>query len=419
MAWYIILSAAGILSTAGVLFATHGEAFNLIFFKDSLDTGMDFFHSIEYVRGRAPYELFRTLYPPLANLFFYLLICFVPEWQYSTWAPTFREGIAARSTPIDLRVWQPTMVLFILFILLTAVLLIFLVQRCFDRESPSMVSLFALTVLLSGHVLYALERGNIVILSMMCTLFFVRHMKSANRWLSALSLVMLGLAAGLKIYPALFGMMLIYNRQYKKAAAAVAIGIACFILPTLAFREGLGGIKLFLEILTGHYDAGLPSTEGFCFDRIVNTVAALFCRMTGREFAGISWLNAVPGWNLPVSLLILLCGFLMKKRWQQSLACCLAMLLFQFQYSYAAVFLLIPLIMIIAEEKTITRANLFPFLTLTFGVILLPLMEKPEWTFSQVYGRCQLCMVLLTGYLLWTAAQTFMNRLFCRPKHLR
>ena len=68
--WAIILCNS---LTLFFLYKTHGEIFSEIFFNDSLDTGMDFFHSIEYTRGRAPYDLFETLYPPLANLFFYII----------------------------------------------------------------------------------------------------------------------------------------------------------------------------------------------------------------------------------------------------------------------------------------------------------------------------------------------------------
>ena len=44
-----------------------------------------FFHSIEYMRGRMPYGQFDTLYPPLANLFFYVLYLLVPKTQSDTW----------------------------------------------------------------------------------------------------------------------------------------------------------------------------------------------------------------------------------------------------------------------------------------------------------------------------------------------
>lgn len=49
-----------------------------LFFADTRDTGMDFFRSIEYDRGRKPYEKFDTRYPPQASLLFDLLCLLVP-----------------------------------------------------------------------------------------------------------------------------------------------------------------------------------------------------------------------------------------------------------------------------------------------------------------------------------------------------
>ena len=50
-----VYCAATILCLAALLFAvlvSHGDLVNQYFFYDTLDTGMDFFHSIEYVKGR-------------------------------------------------------------------------------------------------------------------------------------------------------------------------------------------------------------------------------------------------------------------------------------------------------------------------------------------------------------------------------
>lgn len=57
------------------LLASRGALLHRFFFYDVTDTGMDFFHSIEYMRGRMPYGQFDTLYPPLANLFSMCCIC--------------------------------------------------------------------------------------------------------------------------------------------------------------------------------------------------------------------------------------------------------------------------------------------------------------------------------------------------------
>lgn len=64
---FCIANAVTLACLTVFLFASHGELIERFFFYDTIDTGMDFFHSIEYVNGLQPYERFYTLYPPLVN----------------------------------------------------------------------------------------------------------------------------------------------------------------------------------------------------------------------------------------------------------------------------------------------------------------------------------------------------------------
>ena len=98
------------------LLASRGTLLHRFFFYDVTDTGMDFFHSIEYMRGRMPYGQFDTLYPPLANLFFYVLYLLVPKTQSATWTESYISSLNMRGTERDLRLQQATMMLFVVFV---------------------------------------------------------------------------------------------------------------------------------------------------------------------------------------------------------------------------------------------------------------------------------------------------------------
>ena len=406
--WFVILSVVSILSSAAVLFLSHGEAFSRLFFSDVRDTGMDFFNSIEYVRGRMPYEQYSTLYPPLANLFFYVLIRFVPRSQSDLWPSDFSGSVTVRGTDIDLRTWQPTMLLFILFIILSAAAILYYARKRLGKKRGVNADLFAFCVLFSYGVLNAFERGNVVIVAFLCCLYFVRHQRERSRWKEALALFMLAAAAGIKLYPAFLGMMLIYDREYKKAALAVAAGIAAFVLPAFAFHEGLHGLALFLEQLSDHSAEMAESQIGFSFDRICRTVMNLITP-AGSEAEGSFLLPSALSWLSLVAVgFVLLSGFLMEKRWQKLLACCVAMLMYSYQYSYATVFFLIPLIELIREEKRLTWGNALIFLALVLSVVWLPIMDEAGWPVSLVYGRFQVCMIL---FVLYLAVQAVMGAL--------
>lgn len=73
--------------------------------------------------------------------------------------------------------------------------------------------------------------------------------RSKRAWVRELALVALAVAAGLKIYPAFLGVMLLRNRDFKAAIRTVFYGIAALVLPVFAFQEGVYGLQLWLKIL--------------------------------------------------------------------------------------------------------------------------------------------------------------------------
>lgn len=402
---FIACTAIGLSLTALSLFISHGESFNEIFHVDSFDTGMDFFHSIEYTRGRAPYELYETLYPPLANLFFYVLSRFVPYSQQATWADTFQGGVDARGTLADQRLWQPSMLLFMAFIIAASLLLFLLIQKL--SEKTHCATALGLCFLVSYGVLFALERGNIIILCAICCLFFVFYKDSSNKWLSELSLVALAVAAGLKLYPAVFGLLLLYDKQYKKAFRAIIYGVVLFFLPFLLFREGINGLSTFLEVLQRQSGVYELTTRGFSIDKIINSIVFIIAKIANYDIPFESLVNLLhtgPKFNI-LAITAALSGFFVPKHWQKTLACCLTFILYQTQGIYILSFLAIPFLCMILEEKNISKKTILPYMALLFTQLLLPITEGADalTQLSIKYGRFQICMIILLVYLITEA----------------
>ena len=405
---FIACTVGGLTLTIFSLFFSQGEVFDEIFHVDSLDTGMDFFHSIEYTKGRAPYELYETLYPPLANLFFYILYRFIPFWQQHTWADTFEGGIAARGTIADQRLWQPSMVLFMAFIVIASLLLVLLIQKL--AQDTRCATALGLCFLVSHGVLFALERGNIIILCTILCLFFVFYKDSQNKWLSELSLIALAIAAGFKLYPAVFGFLLLYDKQYKKAIRAIIYGVALFILPFFLFREGINGLSIFFEVLTRHSGVYYLTTRGFSIDKIINSLVFVVAKIFNCEIpfeSLVELLHTGPRFNI-LAILAALSGFFVSKRWQKVLACCLTFLLYQTQGIYILSFLIIPLLCMILEEKMLSWKNVLPYIALLFTQILLPIIDGEDalTKLSLKYGKFQVCLIILLIYIILEAIRT-------------
>lgn len=378
---------------------SHGELIEHYFFYDTRDTGMDFFHSLEYVRGMAPYALFNTLYPPLANLLFYVLYMVIPGGVSERWMPTLEEGVWARGTDIDLRTHQAPMLLFILFVMIASWMLISMIRTVLKEYPFGWANCAALCFLLCPGSLHAIERGNILFATIPLILFFLEYRDSENKILRELALLSLAVAAGLKLYPAFWGVLLLRDKKYGQAVRAVLYGILSVILPALVFQEGLMGIPMWLSVV---FDFGSGNTMpwvGTGFANILHRVALHAQVYWGIEI-GTQWFSAAA---IILSAFLLLISLVLKKEWQSTLAIAMAIILFQSQGQYIYSFLIIPMVLFLAEEDRFNRHNVFPFLLMTAMTVHLPLFyirgeSYPNIALAQLITVLLVCCCIIIGF---------------------
>lgn len=350
---------------------TRGENIPVTFFRNSRDTGMDFFNSICYTDGRVPYTAYSTLYPPLANLFFFSLRKMLPQ------------SISVGDAP-GMRQWQAPMLLFILFILLSALLSVAVYRRFYGSRCCN--SHFPVACLLCFGNLYAFERGNIIVVALLLTVFFFTFYESKSRLLAELALISLALAAGLKIYPALFGLILVKERRRKQAGRAIAYGLACFVLPFFAF-EGIEGMRIFFGQLVRMNTDPSALYGSIGISGIMMPVMKVIGKLTEIPLA----LQDVVTWTIKIlAILILLASFFSsKKKWQQYLDLTLLLVLLQTSYYYTLSFFLIPFIAYCKEENSVEKANIAAFVF--FMIVLLP---YPAFTIHGVYETRYLLVIM-------------------------
>lgn len=396
---FCIFVLISIIITGIATFVTHGGSWEVMFFPSKVDTGMDFFHSIEYTRGGRPYECWNTLYPPLANLFFYFLYCLVPKSVSGKWADSFQGSLNARGTEIDLRVTQSTAILFIIFIIVTVILIIGLVQKYLGYSAQSFC--VAVAMLFSYGMCYAYERGNIIIIAFICSMFFVCFKDSSNKVVSEFALISLAVAAGLKLYPAFFGFLLLYDKQYAKAMRTIGYGIFFFIAPVFCFQERLDGIKIFLEVLSSFKSANIleDATEGFSLIQIMSSVILLIQSITGISVSDEFWLSILPKVSLVFAVLLLMCGYKIKKNWMRVLACSTAILVYSYQAYYILILLLIPLLVMMKEEKYLQKNNIIPFAIFILSQVILPISGRLIYFWALEDIRFQICLVVFVIYI--------------------
>ncbi|MPM14255.1 hypothetical protein SDC9_60617 [bioreactor metagenome] len=203
-----------------------------IFYDKTNDYMADFFNVAKFSSDRNPYfNEFKGSYFPFSYLIFYFLSKFAP---YDA-MPAFQAG----KTTMGL----VTSTYFMFF--LSTVYLIELFSLSTLKKQCSFFLI--LTFLFSGIFIFAFERGNLIILAACLVSFYINYYDSHNKVLKELALLALAFAAALKVYPALLGILLLYEKKHNDAIRLIIYGVIVAFLPFIFFEHGLSNALQLLK----------------------------------------------------------------------------------------------------------------------------------------------------------------------------
>ncbi len=321
------------------------------------DGFMDFFNSVRDASHNGGYEK-GVIYPPLANLIYYLIgkMCF-PSYV----GKTFNGRYALRNN-------DPSALMIYFICTAICLFLIFLViDRCLRSQkfkySPALMALFGT---FSFPVLYAIQRGNIIILAIPLTMFFVFFRNSEKKWVRELSYISLAIAAGVKIYPAVFGILLITDKKYKEAARLVLYGIIAFVVPVFAF----GGPELLLQLFRNIFSFSSGKASSVSLFRDGYSFQGLMARyFSSRPLTSILAKIIFACLEILAFLMV----FVLPRDWQKLTCLCYAVFNIRaLSGNYALIFFLLPFIMFITERKKFRWNDILFLVFLALMLIPLP-----------------------------------------------
>lgn len=231
--------------------ASDGQSItNMLFNRD--DIFMDFFNSINDCADDA-YGEYGVIYPPLVVLFYRFFSCF------------FESG----TTSHDMR---DTSLGMMCFVLLTIICL-YLIVKCFTKfknGNNADKALFLFFTITSLPMIYLLERGNILIIVISLILMFVYGYDSDKPLIRHIAFISLAIAVSIKIYPVIFGLVLLRKKNnIKNILWCILYGILFFFVPFLF----LGGFsQVFVLIKNILYTSSMFAGNGYGFKvNITNT----------------------------------------------------------------------------------------------------------------------------------------------------
>ena len=336
--------------------ATGGESWKMMLFHSGkyTDLFMDFFNSIRDGGSENVYSERNNIYPPLCILIFRFFSKFI--------SPDLVSTSFGRRT--SLQTDQLCMMIYILFALVCILSLLRLMESYVniknDGKFKLLASVFSFLMIISYPVMFCLERGNILILSVVCAMFFIFFKDSENALVRELSYISLAVSAGIKLYPAIFGLTLIAEKKYKEALRLMLYGVIVVVFPIIYFLDEFKSTTAaisygILPLLDMNF---LAASDGSSASLLLKILKNLFTftlnKKSSLNFSSVSIQNFVfmiagNGANsaklvcLITELIALVSLFFAKREWQKVFLLTYLMLnIPSASNSYALSFLLIP-----------------------------------------------------------------------------
>ena len=205
-----------------------------IFFRQCEDYMADFFNVLVYADNLNSYtnpinDMCEKAYLPLSYIIFFVFRKCMKFDGY--------DGSLESINPLELTVTG---------FIIAAMMAVICVQFYDMIEERKVYKfLIMLAFLFSGVNLFSYERGNIVLLAVICMVFFLNTYESESRILRELGYISLAIAAALKGYPAILGLLLLYRKEYWQAIRLFIYGILIAIGPFGLMEGGFSNIPIW------------------------------------------------------------------------------------------------------------------------------------------------------------------------------
>lgn len=341
-----------------------GNPFENILFTDPWATFTDYYDCIVLSRNENPYAL-GSSYPALANLIFAFFSKMIPE------SLILKNGVEASFVLAS----KISFIIYNIFFVSALVILIFKNKNGSDFEK------FATVIFLfySTPLLFLFERGNILLVSLVMLMIFIFGKDSKKPWVREISYISLAISAAIKIYPAIFGLLLIYDKKYIEAMRSAIYGILFFLLPFFAYG-GFSALYAFHENLNGA--SAFMSHHGFGYMLNLSNTIKVYAILIGHRDS-VHYQIIADYAPYAIALVSVISLFFIKSEWKRTaLLATITILVPKFTGVYVLVMMVFPLILFLDAQGE--RAKKDWFYLLFFILIFIPIPFTAEIFLAEV-----------------------------------
>lgn len=376
--WIIIIASFIIWC---IFLVNNPQGYQLNLFFDRMHNFLaDATNVTEMIRYMNPYfGEAKGSYPPLAYLLFYPLMRMsaIPEAIYSHGATYY------------LHYHQPSWLLLYTLCVLILILILYAITikqfvdyPCFDAVMMGGALCF------SYPMLYTLERGNILIASVVATSIFVFYSESSCKWKKEISLLSLAFAIGLKVTPAVFIILLICNRDWKAVFRIICYSILFIIGPFSFFEHGIYNLpQMFSNMnmfLSGYVGGANVAGTG-----LVASYLKFAKILFGEEYRfGFATYLLLMILKYELSLFLILAVFQFTEKWKIVLNLTLVLLIFPKVSIFYCVLYMIPFTVLylnyLKNEPKMSMENLYIIfcLLMFYFVYRCPISNFLDYNFA-------------------------------------
>lgn len=333
---FLIISLTGIILYLLVMLITGGKGASWLAMENNYDNFLtDHFRHIAFASDMKHFY-FNTLdatFPPFAYLLYYLLYRINPySWSVTQWR--------------ECRDYQYNPLVYLMLAILVVLIFSMLVEKLLPQYGKEKNLLLVIAVIFSAPMMAgALERGNISFLTAVMLLAALLFKDSDKAWKREAALLLIAAASGLKLYPAIFGVIYIVEKRYKEGLRLLVYGLLVFLVP-FAFCGGIPGLIQYFKILFFFENQGYRS-----WTNVRNYLLCISDLLGQYENAAYFVKYFKIAENLYM-LLCLICMFKTGEKWKHVLYASGIMALYvPFSYRYTSVYMIIPMIMYFAQEE--------------------------------------------------------------------
>ncbi|WP_026520208.1 glycosyltransferase 87 family protein [Butyrivibrio sp. FCS006] len=363
-----------------------------LFFNEMSDFFADFLNTVGYCGQRDPYNNLSYVgwehkqYPPLAYVFFWGFSQFVADMD-----PYYERGFF-------LNMYQEHLFLYMLIVFWVSVL-IFVFELVLHNKNDNAFIKYgtAIAILLSFPILFSLERGNSYLFVIVFVMIFIFNYNSNSKILREFALLSLAVAFGLKMTPAILGILLIYEKRWADAIRAALYGMIAFFAPFLLFKDGFMNLFYFLRNMRISAKAHSPfdgvsvlGSVSYCIERI----------FPGGVDYNIQTILIIV--NYVICLLLLVFGFFYKHKWQTILAITLASISISGQANEYCLLMLVPFVIEFLNDAEHDAIMSIIILTAIFMIFL-------TYRISFILWDVHIGVMLLLLVELFEGVKDFLN----------